>query len=79
MPREQVKWFADQMELKLKENDHKGDWDGCSIDYLIQRLYEEFTELFAIIHTNDKELIISECADVSNFAMMIADKFKNCY
>lgn len=77
MPREQVKWFAGEMEQRLKENEHKGDWDGCSIEYLIQRLYEEFTELFSIVNTSDKTLIVRECADIANFAMMIADKFKN--
>ncbi|WP_289140753.1 hypothetical protein [uncultured Brevibacillus sp.] len=31
-PREQVQWFAGQMESKLQENDHKGGWDNCDMD-----------------------------------------------
>ena len=27
--REEVKWFAEQMENKLQENDHKGGWQDC--------------------------------------------------
>ena len=32
--REQVLWFAEQMEAKLQENDHKGGWSNCDFPYL---------------------------------------------
>jgi NTP pyrophosphatase (non-canonical NTP hydrolase) len=75
-PRESVQWFAEVMENKLRENDHKGGWDECHIDWLIHRLYQEAEELWREVRSNDKNYqnIISESADVANFAMMIADK-----
>lgn len=73
--RDQVKWFAEQMEAKLQENDHKGGWENCSVEYLLNRLNEEAQELFYATETpNSMETIIREAADVANFAMMIADK-----
>ena len=44
-PRKEVKEFAELMEEKLRENDYKGHWSGCSYAYLIQRLHEEVKEL----------------------------------
>ncbi|GIO05104.1 hypothetical protein J31TS6_11320 [Brevibacillus reuszeri] len=38
--RDSVKWFAERMETKLQENDHKGGW-------LMLRLKEETGELQA--------------------------------
>lgn len=79
--RQQVRWFAEQMENKLKENDHKGGWDSCGIFWLRDRLVEEVEELSSAIEAGhnsesglDLENIIREAADVGNFAMMIADK-----
>lgn len=76
--RESVKWFAEQMENKLKENDKKGGWDDCNIYWLIQRIREETNELLSAVNLNrdlgaTKENIIREAADVANFAMMVAD------
>lgn len=74
--REQVKWFADQMEQTLQRNDHKGGWDSCSFDYLLDRLEQETQELFLASEAptnNFRENIIREATDVANFAMMIAD------
>ena len=73
--RQSVKWFAKQMEKNLKENDHKSGWQGMDVSELWSMLNEEMSELSYEIH-DDKptaEFIISECADVANFAMMIAD------
>jgi NTP pyrophosphatase (non-canonical NTP hydrolase) len=74
--REEVRWFAVQMEAKLKENDHKGGWDNCQYRYLLDRLREEVDELIQAFWDQEKttEDIVSEAADVANFAMMIADK-----
>jgi NTP pyrophosphatase (non-canonical NTP hydrolase) len=76
--RESVKWFSEQMESKLKENDKKGGWDNCNIYWLIGRLKEETNELLNAVDLHrdlgaSKENIIKESADVANFAMMIAD------
>ena len=81
--RTEVRWFAEQMEAKLKENDHKGGWDSCGIFWLRNRLVEEVKELTRVMEAGhnsesglDLENIIREAADVANFAMMIADKAK---
>lgn len=90
--REELKWFSKNMEQKLKENDYKGGWDDVTVNFLLERLDCEFKELQNIINefisdtgrsVEDGLLlpiypqdIVRECADVANFAMMIADKFK---
>ena len=72
--REEVVKFALLMEKKLKENDSKGGWSKCEYDYLLQRIDEEVVELKHSIRVNGSDRKIGrECADVANFAMMIAD------
>ncbi|GIQ61511.1 hypothetical protein PACILC2_00790 [Paenibacillus cisolokensis] len=76
--RSEVQWFAEQMEENLRENDHKGGWENESIYWLFSRLKEESTELLRAVDLvrdlhDDPKKIISEAADVANFAMMIAD------
>lgn len=68
-----VLWFAEQMEAKLRENDHKGGWDACDIRYLRDRLREECVELEMSLDASTNANSIREAADVGNFAMMIAD------
>lgn len=78
-PREQVRWFAGQMEAKLQENDHKGGWEKCQFPFLYRRLIEEVQELRVTYDDQSKSLedMIRESADVANFAMMIADKARD--
>lgn len=76
--REPVQWFAEQMERKLRENEHKGGWDDCNLYWLIQRIREETNELVHAVDLHrdlgaSKENIIREAADVANLAMMVAD------
>ena len=74
--RPQVLWFAQQMEAKLKANDHKGGWENESIHSLIGRLGQEWRELYDALFPpwkRDPERVAEEAADVANFAMMIAD------
>jgi hypothetical protein len=76
--REPVQWFARQMELKLRENDHKGGWSQCSTWWLLSRLREEVNELEQTMYAAAAgdvcvDHVVSEAADVANFAMMIAD------
>lgn len=83
IPRESVQWFAEQMEIKLRENDHKGGWDNCGIFWLLNQLVKEVKELSDAMNSGhnsesglDLKNIIREASDVANFAMMIADKAK---
>lgn len=70
-----VMWFAERMEAKLAKNDHKGGWNNCELQYLSMRLKQERKELTEAIKSKDAQRIIDECADIANFAMMIADRF----
>uniref|UniRef100_A0A6M3K3H0 Uncharacterized protein n=1 Tax=viral metagenome TaxID=1070528 RepID=A0A6M3K3H0_9ZZZZ len=72
--REEVLEFALDMERKLKKNDYKKHWKECSLEYLQNRLKNELQELnFLLKKISNKREVINECADIANFAMMIAD------
>jgi phosphoribosyl-ATP pyrophosphohydrolase len=72
-----VKWFAEQMHRKLTENRHKKfSWRKESGHSLFRKLRKECVELEEAMERRDKDDIIKECADVANFAMMIADNAK---
>lgn len=68
--------FGNDMYLKLRENSHKAHWNTVSNDWLFARLMDEVHELNEVMD-EDPEKIIRECADVANFAMMIADNARN--
>lgn len=72
-----VAWFFQAMADKLSANSHKRGWDECSVGYLRTRLAQEVCELRrAIDRRAPAEAITKECADVANFAMMIADVYR---
>lgn len=72
--------FAKAMQIELDNNSNKGDisWrQDCSLEYLLKRLDEEVEEIREAVHTNKPaKKILSECADVGNFVMMIADIYE---
>jgi len=73
--RDEVVKFADRMEKKLSVNDHKRGWMKCSYGYLLRRLDNEVSELKSSLNEQrGAEWVANECADIANFAMMIADK-----
>ncbi len=74
--RPEVLRFALDMEEKLLRNDHKDNWTGMTVNQLFLRLVQETLELTAALEADSKTDIISECADIGNFAMMIAEKMK---
>lgn len=75
IPREQVMEFAEQMEMKLKANDYKRNWRKCSDEDLLRGLRDEVDELLTAIKRKEPDTaVIMECADVANYAMMLADK-----
>jgi len=70
--------FAERMEAKLSMNRHKGDrggWLAASPEVLLHRLKQELKEMEDAFWKGDAEATANECADVANFAMMIADWF----
>lgn len=72
--RPEVLRFAQAMEEELRRNDHKGGWKNMTDVSLILRIQEECDEL-KMVTWNDRPAreILSEAADVANFAMMLAD------
>lgn len=74
--RQSVATFAQAMEEKLRENDHKGGWRACDMQYLSMRLTQEREELRRAVERGDSEEVLREAADVANFCMMIADNIQ---
>jgi len=76
--RPKVRRFAEYMELKLRENEHKPGWKSDPAPGLLRRLREETVELEDILLRLKESPILrtfvtDEAADVANFAMMLAD------
>jgi len=72
-----VLWFAQQMELKLRENDHKGGWHEMDPLDLCERIDEELLELKESLASPPRRNRVREAADVAAMAMMVADHFRD--
>jgi len=69
--------FACAMQKELDKNDHKSGWRECNWEWLIKRAKQELGEVERAIQKNKPiKVILSECADVANFMMMIADNYE---
>lgn len=71
---EVVSDLSADMLLKLRHNKQKAHWSTVSNDWLLTRLKEEVSELECALESG--EGIVYECADVANFAAMIADNVR---
>ena len=65
--------FHELMLEKLRDNRHKAHWEHVSQDWILARLEQELEELKEALANGCADDIAYECADVANFAMMIAD------
>jgi hypothetical protein len=76
-PRLPVMQFAYEMETQLKINDHKNGWGSEHYEYLNRQLTKNFLKLCRLLESTDrdKEEITRRCANMANFAMMIADNY----
>lgn len=80
--RDEVRVFAKLMEQKLRLHGDRPGWRDEDVKWLMMRLYDEAGELSkTLILVGDHEVtpelaqaIALECADVANFAMMVADR-----
>jgi len=71
--------FAATMRAKLLKRDsdeEKTGWSNEAPFYLLERLHQETAELLEAFDKNDLQEIILECADVANFAMMLASNVR---
>lgn len=75
-----VAYLGQRQLEKFAENRHKPHWERASCRYLLGRLRQEVNELeiaMAKGHFAPADEVISECADVANFAAMIADNWNS--
>lgn len=78
--RPEVLDFAIDMETKLTKNDHKGGWEGRTIEELLAHVEDELGELKAAIQLRlSPSEIRFEAADTANFLMMLADNYRDEY
>lgn len=70
--RHQIKVFASIMEHKLSLNDHKGNFEEQDTKRLLRLLKDEVEELEEAIEEGDYFHILTEAADVANYACILA-------
>lgn len=68
------------MRQKLEQNEHKGGWANRHLSWLFNRASMELLELSKSLEVYEETglnanawLVLSECADVANFVLMITD------
>ena len=71
--RDEVKSFAEAMELKLQKRDGYGGWRHLPLKYLREKLQAEVRELEISIKYEPTDEVMNECVDVANFCMFIWD------
>lgn len=77
MIKNSVSWFSSLMTNELMKHLSRPGWKHECIAYLEDRLGEEIAELCDAIESNQpKDVVEKEAADVANFAMMIADVYR---
>ena len=69
---EDISKFLDLMVHKLHKNVHKGRWESLNARKAYICLEDEVRELYDAIQSGDNSEVFLECADVANFAMIIA-------
>ena len=67
-----LKLLTKEMKSKIDRDEQKGTWENVPIGRLLEMLKVEVKELENALLSEPKDNIIKECADVANFAMMIA-------
>ena len=72
--RKAIKRFTQAMQYKLYVHSNKGKFDWKSDEMLLKQLKAEVKELEEAIASGCKEAVISEAADVANYAFFLASK-----
>ncbi len=71
-----VKYFAETMEKRLMENEHKGGWKDCKPEFLLSELRKNLAYLEENLNKGEtKEDVCRRAANIANFAMMIANNW----
>lgn len=84
--RSSVRWFAGEMERRLRANDHKGGWSGgkedmqfCdrAKDSIEQAQHASYSLLVGTgPNPTARAVVIQEAADAANYMMFVADNAK---
>lgn len=69
---EDIQQFLALMVHKLHKNVHKGRWESLSVNDAFELMRGEMRELRHAVFEHNRDEIYLECADVANFAMIIA-------
>lgn len=71
--------FANEMQRQLDLNRQKKGWEDLTPRQCINRIRQEFEELKKAVHKKDEiDEVVSECADIANFAAFLAWNYSNC-
>lgn len=76
--RPEVRAFAELMEMRLRENDHKNGWKDEDPCWLLGEARRNLLAVSIQVHGWDKDRppqTATHSADVANFLMMISDVF----
>ena len=65
--------FARLMESQLRRNDSRGGWANCDRAYFMEKLEINLRDLGYDLRAGEKEAVQRDCADLGNFAMMLAE------
>ncbi|RUT48563.1 hypothetical protein EJP82_01060 [Paenibacillus anaericanus] len=68
--RPEVYGFAKTMEEQLRANENKGGWSNCTNQFLSRQLDKNIAKLYKC---TSHEEFRRRCANIANFAMMLAD------
>ena len=71
----EIDWFCGRMKKKMSnpKNLTKTHWSTIPVKVLLDYLQEEVRELQEAAELGTPRQVLSECCDVANFVMMIAD------
>ena len=74
-PRKELRMFSLDMERQLAVNEHKGGWLFETSEFLTDQLLYNAGRLLIELakQEKDKHEITIRCANIANFAMMVAD------
>lgn len=73
--RPELRQFAEALELRLRENDHKSGWDQMSPDQCLRRAHVEMHELDEAAYSRKSgqpiEPVLHEVEDTANFLFFL--------
>ena len=68
--------FMEGMLERLDENKGKGGWEGCTAQYLMQKMYEHMDAGRVGIENGASTFYVQkQFADAANYAMMVQDNY----